>query len=303
MKSVLIAGVALLSFASFAHAAETEQLPPREFPQGAQKSAPISRPDASGRESQQSINGNTFTVIAPLFEHDFGNVSYVRFSNPNLATASITVTIVGTPTGHMYGTALLTIPANASKQFAYTEVLHHAGVQRGGYIGGDEGFSFYVSADTDGNVYSHVIHNADNKFFENMSVCVWRNDVDNTGLVRTVNNVHTTSPYMVEYPSYIHFHHYGSSPAVYAARLYRSTDGAYMGGFTFNMAPNASYLTSAQWYITGTAWRPTAAESHMNVRFSRNDGGEFQGIASHFVGNNALGAFVNMTQFCSINRR
>jgi len=303
MRFVLIAGVTLLSSASFTQAADTEQLSPREFPQGAQKSAPISRRDASGRETQQSVNGNAFTVIAPLFEHDLGNVSYIRFSNPNNVAASITVIVVGTPTGHAYGTALLTIPANASQQFAYTEVLHHAGVQRSGYIGGDEGFSFYVSAETDGIAYSHVIHNAENKFFENMSVCVWRNDIDNSGLVRTVNNVHTTSSYMIDYPSYIHFHHYGSSPAVYAARLYRSTDGAYMGGFTINMPSNASYLTSAQWYITGTAWRPTAVESHMNVRFSRNDGGEFQGIASHVVGNNALGAFVNMTQFCSINRR
>ena len=296
----LIAGVLLVT-STVVHA--EDPLPNVEFKKQFQLSAPMQVTPAES-ESAQALDGMLYTVISGLFEHDLGNISYIRFFNANLTVAvQVHVTVVGTPTGHVYGATSLDIPTNASKQYAYTEILQRVGVAQGQYIAGDTGFSFYLRSSRDQIIYQHVVHNRTNAHLENMSVCLWDNTFSYQGLVSILGNVHTTSAYMVAYPSYVMFHHYGSAPARYAARLFRSTDGASMGGFTFTMAPNASYLTPASWYENSSNWNPRPEESHMNLKFERDDGGNFEGLATHLVFNEGVESFSNMTQFCGISHQ
>jgi len=292
-----MAAAIVMSF-SPAHADETRE---RQIPQDSLKSVPQMAPDAvPGREKPAAyLNGTNITVLAPIYEHAAGNVSYVRFYNQKTSTSTISVQVVGTPTGRVYGTASVTVPPKASIQLAYTQILQRAGVARDGYIGGDGGFSFYMNAGSNSSQsYQHVIHNADNGFFENMSVCQW----DETGIEGLIDasliNVHTTSPYMTQYPSLISFHHYGNTSARYRIRIYRATDGALMESYTVTMRPKETFLEDAAWYQD--TWKPLDVDSHMNIVFSRDDGGNFEGIPAHYVVNGRLGAVLNMSQFCHI---
>jgi hypothetical protein len=282
-------------------AAQAEETRERRIPEESLKSVPRMEPSLKpGHERPAAyLNGTSLTVLAPIYEHAAGNISYVRFYNQKSATSTISVQIVGTPTGRVYGTASVTVPAKASLQLAYTQILQRAGVTPGAYIGNDGGFSFYMSAGSNSSQsYQHVIHNADNGFFENMSVCQW----DETGIEGLLDasliNVHTTSPYMDEYPSLISFHHYGNTSARYRVRVYRATDGVLMENYTFTMRPKETFIEDAAWYQD--TWNPLDVDSHMNIVFSRDDGGSFEGIPGHYIVNARLGAAINMSQFCHI---
>jgi len=277
------------------------EMPTREIPQEFLRSVPtLESSDAPGRERPQVfLNGVDISVLAPLYEHSSGNISYIRFFNDSTTTSVITVQVIGTPTGRVYGSAAITVPSHASPQFAYTQILERAAVALAAYVGGDNGFSFYLSAGTTAQQsYQHVIHSTSSGFFENMSVCQW-DEVPSEGLASAgLINVHTTSPYMVEYPSQIAFHHYGGANATYRARIYRSTDGTLMDTFTFPMRPKETFVADSKWYQD--SWIPADVESHMNIVFSRSDGGTFEGIPAHLVANGRVNGFVNMTQFCQI---
>ncbi|MGE3335593.1 MAG: hypothetical protein AB7I36_18270 [Rhodospirillaceae bacterium] len=62
--------------------------------------------------------------------------------------------------------------------------------------------------------------------------------------------------------------------------------------------PKETFLESADWYQA--TWNLLDADSHMNIVFSRDDGGSFDGIPAHDVVNGRLGAAINMSQLCHI---
>lgn len=251
------------------------------------------------RERPAAVNGSTYTAVTPIFDGDEGNVSYIRLANVNDFAVTITVSVVGSPTGRLYGAAAFTIPPKASKQYAYTQVLQAAGVT--GYVGEDNIFSFYLRSSEYRTGYQHIIFNGNNGFFENMSVCTWDPDFDYTGLNRAVGNVHTTNEYMVEYPSIVMLHHYGATRGLYRADLYASETGEHKGGFSFYVEANETFVIPMSWYMETAGWTPGPSESHANIIFDRLDGLQFEAIAGQAIYNARLGAYINMSQFCGIN--
>lgn len=256
---------------------------------------------ATEKERPAALNGDAYTVVTPIFTGTEGNVSYLRLANLNSHAVTVTVTVVGSPTGRVYGAAAFTIPPIASKQYSYQQVLNQAGFITS-YIGDDNTWSFYIRSSEDLTGFQHVIHNAYNKFFENMSVCTWDANFNYTGLNRALGNVHTTGPYMTEYPSAVMLHHYGAVRAIYRADVYASETGELKGGFNFYMNANESLIVPMSWYEDTVGWTPGETESHANIVFTRMDGPTFEAVPAHAVYNAELGAYLNMTQFCGINR-
>jgi hypothetical protein len=253
------------------------------------------------RESAQAIDGRSYTILTPILDGSEGNESYVRFYNTNTSLpVVVTVTVVGTKSAHVYGSAYVTVPAMASPQYHFRQIINAAGFIS--YVSGDTGFSFYLRSSHDNTLFQHVGYNASTRFFENLSVCTWDEGRTYVGMSRFIGNVHTSNIYMTEYPSAIVLHHYGTTTARYSARLYRATDGAFLGGMTFNMFANETFVAPVTFYEQTINWRPTDLESHVNIVFDRDDGFTFTGMAGHAVYNARLNAYLNMSQFCGINK-
>jgi hypothetical protein len=140
------------------------------------------------------------------------------------------------------------------------------------------------------------------RFFENMSGCTWDPTLTYSGLNRALGNIHTSQQIMSEYPALVAIHHYGLAPARYRADIYVSETGEWKGAFAFNIAANESYVVSMRWYEQSVGWNPIFGQSHANIIFSRDDGGTYQAVVGYSIFNQEFSAYVNMTQFCGINR-
>lgn len=249
-------------------------------------------------ELPAAVEGNNWTVVAPLFSGTDGNTSFVRFANGNAFPITVTYLLVGSPTGRLYGSAQYTIPAAASPQYAYSQILSKAAVA--GLTGGDTSITLYLRSSASLTAFQHVIFNGANGFFENASICTWDPGFTYAGLNQALINVHTTR--LVAYPSTVMMHHWGLTAAVYRADVYEAGTGAYKGGFNFNMAANETFSTDWSWYQDTVRWSPTAAEMHANIIFSRADGGAYQAVVGQAIANRQFGTLVNMTQACGINK-
>jgi hypothetical protein len=292
--------IALLLLTTAANAAD-EQLPLVEIPRQYIQPAPQIERGNPDRESPQALNGSSYTILTPILDGDDGNTSYVRFYNTNTnIPVVITATVIGTTTGNVYGSALITVPAMASPQYYFQQITNAAGVVN--YVGADTGFSFYLRSSDDNTLFQHIAYNAQSRFFENLSICYWDSARSYSGMARYLGNIHTSSVYMTEYPSAVMLHHYGATTVRYSARLYRSTDGKYLGGMNFNMFANETFVAPISFYENTIKWVPAPEESHVNIVFDRDDGGTFIAMAGHAVYNARLNAYLNMTQFCGINK-
>lgn len=259
--------------------------------------APASRPD---REGRQALDGRTYTVVAPIFlgraEEDFGNLSFLRFPNGSDQTAATTVSIVGTPTGRLYGNITVTVPSLASPQFSINQILSTAGIT--GFLPGDSDYSLYLRNPTPFTGVQHVIFNGTTRFFENASVCTFDPETDYSAINQSLINVHTTA--LPAFPSIVFLHHYGATAATYRASVIEARQGTVKGQFTFRMEANESYSIPMQWYQDNVNWVPTANELHANIVFE-NLSGPYQAITGQAIFNQQLGALINMSQVCGIN--
>src|SRR5262249_35676852 len=59
------------------------------------------------------LNGAGFAQIAPAFDGSDGNLSFVRLDNGGPATTTFGVTVVGSPSGSIYGTTTIQVPSRA----------------------------------------------------------------------------------------------------------------------------------------------------------------------------------------------
>jgi hypothetical protein len=291
---------ALLAGAAFGvHAAETTSAVPHfDFPEEYRVSA--AREAAPGRESAQ-FSGISHTVVAPIFDGTNGNTSYIRLANTSTAAQFMTVTVVGTPTGRDYGSFTYNVAAWASPQKSIHVILRDAGITSG-YVGGDTGFSLYLSTPaTVPLAFQHVVYNANTRFFENVSICTYRPNLDYTAQNRFLANIHTDQAIMSAYPANVSFHHFGGEPATYLAEVYETETGTFKGNFSFTMRPNETFVAPMSYYEQRVGWTPVLGESHANILFRRDDIGIYTGSAGQRVYNAALDASINMSQFCAIN--
>ena len=118
-RLLLLAGVAVISLGVVADTVPSAPSLANYF-LGNAPSAPASgaaaAKTAAAVEKPQAVNGALYAVIAPTYNGTGGTSSYIRLFNGGAATATFSVTMVGSPSGSNYGTANIQVPTRASPQ-------------------------------------------------------------------------------------------------------------------------------------------------------------------------------------------
>ncbi len=273
------------------------------------QAAPVSIPDAyragtapaaAGIERPSALKGSTYTVIAPTYTGSDGNLSFLRLYNTNDNAVTFTLTIVGTTTARVYGTATYSVPSQASPQYSMSDILAKANA--GALSGGDTGYAIYMRAPAfnAANGFQHVIYNNNNGFFENVSACTYSSDINYADYNQTLINVHTSA--LSAYPTQVTIHNYQNAAVEYGVTVIDARDGNAIGDVNIKLAANASYTVPFSWFETQLEFKPTSSQAHVNLKFyAVDDQGGPSAVVSQAIYNQKLAAYVGMTLFCSIN--
>jgi hypothetical protein len=268
-------------------------------------------PGAPARESSRSAGGDaptalppTYTVIAPIFRGNDGNLSYIRFVNLNGFATQSEVHIVGFPSGNEYAVFFHDEPAYSSRQRPITEVVELAGLPANPLQGADTGFSVCLKNSNFLTGFQHVIYNSANQFFENVSICTYARELEYPFMNSAVVNVHT-SLLQAGFPSLIHLHNRDDVTRTFRVRVTDSNTGATLGFVNMLATANTTYSLPSSFFQQQINFTPNASQFHMNLIFDTSAGGtvsappEWQ--LGHMVLNSQYNAYFNLTTFCSIN--
>lgn len=248
--------------------------------------------------SRTSLTLDNYYVIAPTFTGT--DLSFIRFANSNAAAHSITVKVVGSPSGTVYGTADYSIPSNASPQYALSDIITKANA--GALKSGDTSYALYLSQEA-GMSFQHVVWSSTTGFFENMTSCTAPNiSVNASSQNRQALNVHTSI--LTDYPAYISVHNAYTSAQTYVATLYDATTGARLGAASLQVAANATVTQPMTYFQSAAGFTPSASQFHVNMYFSTSDVatlGSFYGVVTHYILNK--GRYSNMSTWCATTPR
>ncbi|MCC6914392.1 MAG: hypothetical protein IT566_11875 [Rhodospirillaceae bacterium] len=262
--------------------------------------APASIAGAPDRERAQAVNGSLYAVVAPLYIGTGGFYSYLRLFNGGAATATFTVTVVGSPTGTNYGTATFQIPARASIQYSMSQVLVGANAT---IRAPDTNFSFYLQSTEPLAGYQHVTHSPDATFFQNASVCKWtiQDAVSAVAPSAVLTHVHTSQLAAQGYPSAIELHNFANVAATYRFTIVESTSGNIVGEMNFPTRANASYTIPWSDIEGQINWNPTSSQIYANIVVSDVSGAAPAVLLGQTVINDRLEATLNVTTMCAVN--
>ena len=243
-------------------------------------------------EKPQSVSGFGSTVIGRLFLGDGGNTSYLRFFNQSGNTATISATMVGSPSGRDYGTTQISIANHASRQIPITDLMTAVGLTAP--VSPDDRLSVYLRSDAAPVTLQHVLYSQSTGFFENMSTCQNSSVSDSNAALM---NVHTTS--ILDYTSYVTIYNYATTAAVYDVQVYEAASGSFKGVVTVTVDPNATFEQPFSWFQDQVQWTPGPTDFHANIAaFPQN--GTRGALIFHTVYNNKVGVYLNLTNFCTL---
>jgi hypothetical protein len=244
-----------------------------------------------------AVDGKTYAVIAPAFTGADGNLSFVRFLNTSAtASSTFTVTIVGTPTGREYGSTSYTVPARASPQHSFNNILVQANA--GPLTGGDAGYSIYLRNPSIDSGFQHVIFNGANQFFENLSLCQYFQGTQYLRVVGWLPNVHTTR--LAAFPMRLFVHNFNNVPGNFRINAFDAVTGAKIGDTVVTVAANETLTILESALETTLNFTPTASQLHLNILVEAADGGTYNGVATAAVFNSALNALIGMSTVCKL---
>lgn len=249
------------------------------------------------RSDAVTLNGSAYEEIAPTFNGSDGNQSFIRLGNGGATATTFAISVLGSPSGTLYGRASVQVPANASPQFSLQQIL--AAASAGQLTGGDTSYSLYLRDSDPGLSYQHVIYNVSNGFFENVSSCKYVASADYTGLNYALGNVHTSQ--LSAYPTQISIHNYAAAATTYNATVYDAATGSLIGTVPVTVGANATYSAPFTWFQEQLHWTPAAGQSQSNVVFAAAGTAPFEAKVNQYVYNSILSAYVNMTQRCGMS--
>lgn len=262
--------------------------------------APPSVAATGDRERPQAVNGSLYAVVAPLYIGTGGFYSYLRLFNGGAATASFTVTVVGSPTATNYGAATFQIPPRASIQYSMSQVLVGANAT---IRAPDTNFSFYIQSTGPLAGYQHVTHSPEAVFFQNASVCKWTIQ-DAVGAVAPsaiLTHVHTSRLAVQGYPSAIELHNFATTAATYRFTIIEATSGNIVGEMNFPARANASYTIPWADIERQINWSPQESQIYANIVVSDTSGAVPAVLLGQTVINDRLNATLNVTTMCAVN--
>jgi hypothetical protein len=241
-----------------------------------------------------TLNSNFYNVIGPTFNGSDGNQSFIRLGNGGAATTTFTITVVGSPSGTVYGTGQVQVPPSASPQYSLSTILTTTGA--GPLANNDTSYSLYIQDPDSALSFQHVIFNGSNLFFENVSECHFAPTGDYSGLNGKLANVHTTV--LSGYPAQIYIHNYAKAAATYNVSIYDNNTGTLIGTVPLTLQANSTYATPFSWFQQQLNWTPSSTQQHANMSFSPVSPATFQIELGDYIYNQQLQAYVNMSQRC-----
>jgi len=279
---------------------------------------PIKNAEKDDVERSQSVNGQTYTVIAPIFlggGPDGGNTSFIRFYNRELHTSSFTVNIVAYKTDTLtdsqstvLGTATVTVPKGASPQYSIAEIIAAAGIPiiacpttcaPNVY----QGAALYIRNVDDDVGFQHVMFNTNSLFFENMTLCADESMSDGSTQPYMGSAINVHSSLIAAYPASLVIHNFGGTNGIYEIYISDARTGNTVGLYTTTLLANTTYVMPESFIEAQAGWAPNASQGHININVYRTSGGIVQltnAVIGQLIYNQALRAYINMSQVCKI---
>ena len=254
---------------------------------------------AAAFEKPQAVNGVLYAVIAPTYNGTGGTSSYIRLFNGGAATATFSITAVGSPSGTTKGSGTLQVPTRASIQFTMADVLTATAAAA---LGSDTSYSFYLQSTEPTAGYQHVTFNTVNLFFENISSCKYalNHTIQSVVNSQVLINIHTSL--LPTYPSQIQIHNFYNAPVTYTATVIESRSGNIKGTRPVTIAANATYIGPFSDFETAVGWTPVGAELHANLVITDPAGVAPNVQLSQLIINQSVqNALVNMSPSCAVN--
>ena len=245
------------------------------------------------------VDGTQYTVVTPILRGESNNYSFIRLGNIGQKETTISVTVVGSPSGESYGTAEYEVPPWASLQYSVNDILDEIGAS--GLGADDEGISLYLQSPDQGNlpVFQHVVWNSMTGFFENAGRCTFRKGVDYSQLNRALINVHTSR--IANYPATVFLHNYADSEATYRGNVFDARDGAHLGAVNFNMMANETRAVDFSEIEEDIGFVPESDQYHANIIFHEIGADDFNLLALQGIRNLHLDAYTNISALCEVN--
>jgi hypothetical protein len=267
---------------------------------------PVERAASASAERPAAVNGSLYAVVSPTYTAP--TQSFLRLFNGSNATATFTVTMIGSSSGRNYGTATIQVPAKASPQYTVmttgtgdtTSIQVRAGAAS--LDAADSSYSLYIQSTEQTAGYQHVTYNGDNNFFENNSICKYLLNANMTpSNYLVLNNVHTTQLAGNQFPSKITLYNYWNDAVTYNISLVDSVTGTALGSFNVNAAANSVYEFPASTLQSSANFTPTASQIHMNVYIFDAAGSPPAMVGQSIINAGLQNAQINMSTACAVN--
>lgn len=245
-----------------------------------------------------AVSNTQYGIVAPIYDGSAasgGSSSFIRLFNGNAAATTFTITVVGSPTGRIYGVASFVVPRNASPQKYFNDILVAANA--GALTGGDTGYAFYIQNLDFYAGYQHVTFNGATTFFENASICARvLNQPASSGALL---NVHTTK--LAGWPSKLQIYNAGTAAVNYQVTAVDSDTGVALGNpaTVAVVASESKSMTMAALQTAMGISNPTI--NQVNLLVSDPSGGAISAVIGHQVTNTTLAADFNLTAACAAN--
>lgn len=250
--------------------------------------------------ARAAVGSSQYGIIAPVYDGTAtsgGSASFIRLFNGGTVTTTFTTTVVGTPSGRIYGVANYAVPKNASPQKYYNDILTAAGA--GPLTGGDTGYAIYVQNLDYYAGYQHVTFNGATTFFENASICARLLNPPAAAGSGVLLNVHTTK--LAGWPSKVQIYNSGSAAANFQVSAVDVDTGVQIGNAA-TIAVGANEAKSMTMAALQTAMAiANPAVNQVNIIVTDPSASTLGAVLGHQVTNAALSADFNLTTVCAAN--
>jgi hypothetical protein len=261
--------------------------------------------------NQACLDGAFYAEVFPIFNGEGGNISFLRLGTVNASTFHVTV--LGYPSGDLYGQADIAVPAHASPQYAFSSAGGSPNIlgltNAGALANNDTGYSVYLTNPDTTSFYQHVIFNGGNSFFEDMTICPSGASIEGT---KTLTNIDTSL--LAGWPATIYIHNTVAEDATYRVDVRNSHDGSLLGSIASLTVPaNSTYSTPFSWFEQQINLHPVAGQEQAILEFhatgtfltdlgAGSDPVDVGGIFGQGIYNQQFTATINMSNKCSVNR-
>lgn len=278
----------------------------------------LTGPSASARPGVEkpaevaALDGAFYAQVFPAFPTTSSNLTFIRLGNDNNAASVFHATVIGAPSGELYGTGDITVPGHATPQYNMSTFLGKTDATP--LAGGDTGYSIYLNNDDANTYFQTVIYNGGNGFFEDTTICSPGASLQGS---KNVANVHTSKLAGNTYPSTIYIHNLLYVDADYRVTVRDSGTGTVLGTVASVPVKANSTTTYPFSYFESRVTIP-ANVVHATLEFKPTtafaaildptgtppnpDPEDIGAIFGNTVFSATFNAFLNLSNKCRINR-